>query len=512
MAVQGLLLRAVLTPLGDRAVRRDAGPGDPGRRRGRLGEDRVVRRAGRGELRREDQHVPDERAVHRGGAGQRRRDPSMKEAVLGGGGGQRLWDAVGVGLKEVEEEAGRPPGHRPEPVERLVVHRAEAPLLVELAHQPRPAHRPLRPGGVPVRGEGEGPGIGVVVGHPAPGAVEPSGSVHAPLGEPLEQREQRAVGVGGTGGLGAPVVHRQVDVERVGGRPRRLQLGVPDPLEVGREPAVAAGTQQQVSAVLEEQRHQRRVRCRHVRQRGRPDPLARVGLRPGVAEAHGEGPRPLGVRGRMPGEGGLRGRLGATGRPDERLAHWLWGQGGGGVGGLDREDDPGRGGGAHQQRPAVCGHLPVGGHAHPYSHTGRFDAGHLPGEGWGVRLVAGGDVRRQRREHRHRAGGRLTRFDPQRCGHADAEIARLIRSDGVGEDVVAQAGGGAHLPGASAVGEGRGVDAGGEVQGTHDGGVGGTVDAHLQLADGQERLRVSVLERTQRLLGPERVVAFDEGA
>src|SRR5690606_7876936 len=60
-----------------------------------------------------------------------------------------------------------------------------------------------------------------------------------------------------------------VDVDRVLAAPRRVGLGVPDPLQVRGLAARARGADQQVAAVLQVQRRERRV----VDGLGAPDPL-----------------------------------------------------------------------------------------------------------------------------------------------------------------------------------------------------------------------------------------------
>ena len=83
--------------------------------------------------------------------------------------------------------------------------------------------------------------------------------------------------------LGRPVVHLGVDVDGVLAVPGRLELVVPDALQVGRLAAGAARRDQQVAAVLEEQGGERGIgRCLATRARAR----------------RSAGPRPAAGRGR----------------------------------------------------------------------------------------------------------------------------------------------------------------------------------------------------------------------
>ena len=75
----------------------------------------------------------------------------------------------------------------------------------------------------------------------------------------VERGEQRLVAFAERGRFGRPVVHLGVDVAGVLAVPRRTQLVVPDALQVGRLAARAAGADQQVAAVLEDQRGQVRI-------------------------------------------------------------------------------------------------------------------------------------------------------------------------------------------------------------------------------------------------------------
>ena len=85
------------------------------------------------------------------------------------------------------------------------------------------------------------------------------GRLAAGDGHVVDQVEQRLVALGEVGHLHRPVVHLGVDVDGLLAVPGRLELIVPDPLQVGRLAARPAAGDQQVAAELEVEGRQLRV-------------------------------------------------------------------------------------------------------------------------------------------------------------------------------------------------------------------------------------------------------------
>ena len=110
-----------------------------------------------------------------------------------------------------------------------------------------------------VDGGGAAPEVEVVVERPAAGAVMFLRGDAAGFAEFFEGFEERIVALGEIGALGGPVVHLGVDVAGVFGIPRRIEGIVPDALQVGGLAACAGRADEQVAAVLEEQRGECRV-------------------------------------------------------------------------------------------------------------------------------------------------------------------------------------------------------------------------------------------------------------
>ena len=90
----------------------------------------------------------------------------------------------------------------------------------------------------PSIGRGRPPEIGVVVGDPAAGAPMHLGGAGAGYREVLDHGHQRLDALAQVGGLGRPVVHLGIDVDRVLAAPGRVQAVVPQALERGRLAAV----------------------------------------------------------------------------------------------------------------------------------------------------------------------------------------------------------------------------------------------------------------------------------
>ena len=124
--------------------------------------------------------------------------------------------------------------------------------------QPHAAHRPHAVAGG-VDGRRATPEVGVVVRHPALGAVVELRRLDAVLRQVLQQVEKRCGALGEVRDLGGPVVHLRVDVERVFAAPVGEQILAPATLEVARLTPLPAAGDRDVTAELEELRLQVRV-------------------------------------------------------------------------------------------------------------------------------------------------------------------------------------------------------------------------------------------------------------
>ncbi len=198
------------------------------------------------------EHLADDLLRHRRAGGE--------VAVLGGVAGRGDQLAVTrIGVQEVEPELRRAFDHRVRGVAQVAGVAGEAVAVVQVLGGPGGGLGEPEGGG-PVVHAGEPERVGLVVDHPAAGAVHvlrglAAGGDHG--GDVAVVRLGRLVQVGL---LGEPVVHLQVDVDVVVGSPGRTGGVVPDALEVGRQQVVlAGGGDEQVAAVGEEQLLQRPV-------------------------------------------------------------------------------------------------------------------------------------------------------------------------------------------------------------------------------------------------------------
>ena len=158
----------------------------------------------------------------------------------------------------VEVELGGVFQDRIGPAQELAVER-EGVVLPQVLAEPGRAADGGAPGGG-FAGRGEAPGIGDHVRHPAARIVVGLGRLAARLDQRRDELVQRLVKFGQIADLGGPVVHLHVDVEVPIAVPRRLDFLGPDALQVGRQAARPRGTDQQVTAEVEIQRRQRRIR------------------------------------------------------------------------------------------------------------------------------------------------------------------------------------------------------------------------------------------------------------
>ena len=103
------------------------------------------------------------------------------------------------------------------------------------------------------------PEIGVVMHHPAAAAVLFLRRARAADDEVVDHIEQRLMALAQVAQLGGPIIHLAIDVHRPLAFPRRIQLLVPDALQIGRLRTRTAAGDQEITAILKMQRGQRRI-------------------------------------------------------------------------------------------------------------------------------------------------------------------------------------------------------------------------------------------------------------
>ncbi len=173
---------------------------------------------------------------------------------------RRVGDQVSerrVGDQGVEEELGGALQSRIVRAEEVDVT-GEQVVVPDQGGQPGATglpHPPLRS----VDDRGAPPRVGVVVRHPAAGAVLRLGHPGAGHGQVVDHVEDRAEALGQVRRVGGPVVHRQVGVDGELRVPGRSHLVVPDALQVRRLGARPRGRDEQIPAELEQQGGELRV-------------------------------------------------------------------------------------------------------------------------------------------------------------------------------------------------------------------------------------------------------------
>ena len=160
--------------------------------------------------------------------------------------------------QNVEDEAGRASDERMEAAHQPLGTAAELGVVPELDAEPGAAGRPQAPLRAVDRPD-RAPEIGVVVQHPAARPVVRRGHLGAGRAHLFDEADQRLHALAEVGGIGQPVVHLEIDVGRVLAAPRRIDLVVPDALEVRRLRAGAGRTDHQVPPVLDVERGERRI-------------------------------------------------------------------------------------------------------------------------------------------------------------------------------------------------------------------------------------------------------------
>ncbi len=165
--------------------------------------------------------------------------------------------SLGIDLQCVEEEQRRAVDHR---IDAFEIRPVEVVLVVlpEVRAQPGAARGPQAPQRAVDR-RGGPPQVGVVMANPAARAVHAMRGHRPRNREILDHPDQRLDALGEGGDLGRPIVHLGVDVDRVLAAPGRRDLVVPYALEVGGLAAGARRRDQQVAAIVEIKRGERRV-------------------------------------------------------------------------------------------------------------------------------------------------------------------------------------------------------------------------------------------------------------
>ena len=137
--------------------------------------------------------------------------------------------------------------------EELLVARVEI-MLPEVGGQPgtsRGEHAP----GCAVHRTSDAPEVGVVVGHPSLAAIHLTSRNGTRLTEVADHREERLLRLCEVTHEGRPVVHLGIDVDGVFRIPGRIDLVVPDTLQIGGLSTRLRGGDEQVTAILHHERY-----------------------------------------------------------------------------------------------------------------------------------------------------------------------------------------------------------------------------------------------------------------
>ena len=130
-------------------------------------------------------------------------------------------------------------------------------LLIQCLAQPGRAQRPVAPDHAVLAQAADrvtvAPDIGIVMDHHARRIIIGPGSLFGfgPAG--LQQREQRRQAVAQAEQAGAPVIHFRIDIDGIVAAPGRLEMLIPDALQIHRLCPGAGGGDHQVAAIVEKQ-------------------------------------------------------------------------------------------------------------------------------------------------------------------------------------------------------------------------------------------------------------------
>ena len=173
-------------------------------------------------------------------------------------GGRSDQPSFGGRNEEIGDEFGRALHDRVGDIPEKGRVSGELVVVPEREGHPRPGHGRDAPDAVGDAGPAEG--VGQMVEGPAAGAVGLAGRHGAGDGQAADEVGQGRDGLRQIGDFGRPIVHLQVDVGVEVGIPGRLEVLVPDALEIGGKGGRAARrAHEQVAAVLEVEGGQARV-------------------------------------------------------------------------------------------------------------------------------------------------------------------------------------------------------------------------------------------------------------
>src|SRR5699024_4317057 len=136
------------------------------------------------------------------------------------------------------------------------------PLFPEVRSEPNSAkgpHRPCRVAITLARWQRESPRIAIVMCHPSRRTVESFCRQSSRLGQFCDEVDQGFRTLSEPDEVGQPVIHGQVDIERVVGTPWWPWLVVPDALQVRRSSARPRRRDRQVATKIDEERGERRI-------------------------------------------------------------------------------------------------------------------------------------------------------------------------------------------------------------------------------------------------------------
>jgi len=175
-----------------------------------------------------------------------------------GGGGDKV--TVPVVNEPIETEFGGSFHHRPRAISQEFFVPAERIMLPEIPAQPGATHGPICPyritAAVVAHRPGLAPDIGIVVRHPAVGAVVDLGGLASVNGKHFDEIQKRLVALGEIGNFGRPVIHLGVNVQGPVGTPGRARGIIPNALQVGGQSGGPGAGNQKVTPILVKQRGQ----------------------------------------------------------------------------------------------------------------------------------------------------------------------------------------------------------------------------------------------------------------
>ena len=159
----------------------------------------------------------------------------------------------GIGLHVVDQEVGSTFHHREIISEELLVARIQV-MLPEVCRQPCSTCGEHAPRGA-VDGTCDTPEVCVMMGHPSLTAIHLLSCDGTSLTEVLDHREEGLLRLRKITHERRPVVHLGIDVDGVFRVPGRVDLIVPDTLQIGGLSTWLRGGDQQVTTILHHERY-----------------------------------------------------------------------------------------------------------------------------------------------------------------------------------------------------------------------------------------------------------------